>query len=618
MTDDRDSFVPIDDSAKAAPTETSNVAPQESAVVTPVPQNAERVGEAATRLMGRQPDNFWRYYNANRELLFAVVRWDTQDGKKILPMSWVRHADGREGWSFKAHPIPRPLYRLNDLARSPNASVAIVEGEKCADAAREVFPDCIVTTSPGGANAAAQADWKSLAQSENVLVWGDADEAGNAYTERVASTLHRLGVPKIRVVDAEALARRTPDGAKREPPLGWDVADALEEGWTGAALRNAVEQHVKTWTPVSPRTRWPDGFEMTANGLARIEKNEDDVEGSLFTGPFTVLGEGRDRSGAGRGLWLVWKDRDGHEQRGFVRHADLVGDGVDWLKDLNDRGFYGPIIRKRIGWLRLALYGCRPASRITMVRRTGWFGSVFVLPHKTIGNTEGDKIMFDGRADIARYAERGSLEDWKNHVATLASRNSRLIFSISTAFAGPLVDLLDEGSFGFNHMGPSSIGKTAALIASGSVWGGGGPLGFAYTWRATDNGAEGIFCAHSGTLMALDEHGQLPAEVAGPITYMFGNGHGKSRAARNGEARRISEWRGVLHSTGEVGVATKIEEAGRGRRAKAGQLVRLVDLPADANKGLGLFDDCYGNPAADFAQRLRTNAIRQVRVLSRT
>ena len=28
--------------------------------------------------------------------------------------------------------------------------------------------------------------------------------------------------------------------------------------------------------------------------------------------------------------------------------------------------------------------------RITMVRRTGWVGSVFVLPHKTIGETEGE------------------------------------------------------------------------------------------------------------------------------------------------------------------------------------------------------------------------------------
>jgi Domain of unknown function (DUF927) len=107
----------------------------------------------------------------------------------------------------------------------------------------------------------------------------------------------------------------------------------------------------------------------------------------------------------------------------------------------------------------------------------------------------------------------------------------------------------------------------------------------------------------------LDELGQLPSEVAAALMYMFGNGLGKSRATRNGEARRTAEWRGVLLSTGEVGIASKIEELGRGRKAKAGQLVRLLDVPADSGKGRGLFDDCQGGPAAEFAQRLRVNAM---------
>jgi putative DNA primase/helicase len=348
---------------------------------------------------------------------------------------------------------------------------------------------------------------------------------------------------------------------------------------------------------------------MTPDGLAKIEQKQDGIETLLFTEPFTVIGEGRDFSGASRGLWTSWKDGDGREQRGFVRHADLVGEGVDWLKDITDRGFCGPIVRKRITWLRLALHGCRPTNRIRMIRRTGWVGSAFVLPHKTIGNTEGETIMFDGRGDIARYGESGIIEEWKKHVAAPAMGNSRLIFLQSAGFAGPIADLLEEGSFGFNLTGPSSIGKSAALIAAGSIWGGGGPLGFAYSWRTTDNGAESTFSAHSGTLVALDELGQLPPEVASALIYMFGNGHGKSRATRNGEARRTAEWRGVLLSTGEVGIASKIEEPGRGRKAKAGQLIRLIDIPADASKDKGLFDDCHGEPAAQFAQRLRASAM---------
>jgi putative DNA primase/helicase len=176
-------------------------------------------------------------------------------------------------------------------------------------------------------------------------------------------------------------------------------------------------------------------------------------------------------------------------------------------------------------------------------------------------------------------------------------------------FAGPIADLLEEESFGFNLTGPSSVGKSTALIAAGSIWGGGGPLGFASSWRLTDNGAEGIACAHSGTFLALDELGQLDADVATTLTYMLGNGLGKSRAGRNGEARRTAEWRIVLLSTGEVGIATKIEEAGRGRKAKAGSLVRLIDVPADPGKGHGLFDDCHGVLPAELSQRLKAASL---------
>jgi putative DNA primase/helicase len=606
MTDDPDPFGPIGEHV-----DIQNMAPDEALIVTPVPADAECVGEAATRLFGRRPDYLWHYEDNDGRLLFVVARWDLpEEGKKaILPLSWVKHPGGREAWRFKNHPSPRPLFNLNLLARSPTAPVVVVEGEKCADVAQRVFPDSVVTTSPGGAGAPAKANWTPLAKRSQVLIWPDADPKGMAYANQVASILYDLEVLGIRIVDPLAVAARNPDGSTREPIPGWDVAEAVSEGWAIDALRDAVNESARLWTHPGSQNAWPDDFEMTLDGLVKIERKDGQIKKFLFTGPFSVSGEGRDLTGAGRGLWITWKDRDSREQRGFVRYADLVGEGVDWLKDITDRGFRGPILRNRIGWLRLALYGCRPANRIRLVRRTGWVGSAFVLPHKTIGNTGSEAIMFDGRSDIGRYCERGTIEDWKKYVAAPAIGNARLIFAQSAAFAGPIADLLDEGSFGFNLIGPSSIGKSVALIAAGSVWGGGGPLGFAYSWRTTDNGAEGTFCAHSGTFVPLDELGQLPAEVASALAYMFGNGHGKSRATRNGEARRTAEWRGVLLSTGEVSIASKIDELGRGRKAKAGQLIRLLDIFADAGKGNGLFDDCHGEPPAQFAQRLRASAM---------
>ena len=42
-------------------------------------------------------------------------------------------------------------------------------------------------------------------------------------------------------------------------------------------------------------------------------------------------------------------------------------------------------------------------------------------------------------------------------------------------------------------------------------------------------------------------------------------------------------------STGEVSIASKVEED-RNRRARAGQEVRILDIPADAGQGYGAFD----------------------------
>jgi putative DNA primase/helicase len=52
----------------------------------------------------------------------------------------------------------------------------------------------------------------------------------------------------------------------------------------------------------------------------------------------------------------------------------------------------------------------------------------------------------------------------------------------------------------------------------------------------------------------------------------------------------------LILSTGEVPTETKLAED-RGRKARAGQLVRMLDIPADRNLGFGAFD--HGEPDGD-------------------
>ena len=93
----------------------------------------------------------------------------------------------------------------------------------------------------------------------------------------------------------------------------------------------------------------------------------------------------------------------------------------------------------------------------------------------------------------------------------------------------------------------------------------------------------------------LDELGVGEARDVAAAVYTIANGMGKSRAARDGSLRESKGWRVQVLSTGEIPIEAKIgEDYGRKTRARAGQLVRLVDIPADRGLGFGAFDHAGG------------------------
>ncbi|GAB4063965.1 hypothetical protein GCM10028812_00270 [Ancylobacter sonchi] len=222
----------------------------------------------------------------------------------------------------------------------------------------------------------------------------------------------------------------------------------------------------------------------------------------------------------------------------------------------------------------------------------------------------GERIILQtsGSVDHA-LREAGTLEGWQRDIARYAVGNSRLALALSTAFAAPLLYPTGSESGGFHFRGASSTGKSTALVVAGSAWGGGGIRGYVRTWRATSNGLEGVAGMHCDCLLCLDEMGQVDGREAGQIAYMLANGVGKSRASRSGEARPAAEWRLLFLSSGELSLADKIAEDGRGRRAAAGQQVRIVDIPADAGAGMGMFENLHGFANADaFARHLKVAA----------
>jgi putative DNA primase/helicase len=282
-------------------------------------------------------------------------------------------------------------------------------------------------------------------------------------------------------------------------------------------------------------------------------------------------------------------------------------DGSELRARLLDGGLSIAPNRKAREALTRYISESRPEERVRCTRQVGWHGQSFILPDRTIGS-EQEEVIYQGDGE-SLLRQSAALGEWKEAIGKYCEGNSRLIFPVCVALAGPLLFLCDEQAGGFHFVGSSSTGKTTVLDVAGSVLGGGGKAGFLQSWRATSNGLESVAEAHNDLTLILDEISQCDGRESGEVAYMLANGQGKSRSRAAGGLRRKSTWRLLFLSAGEISLTDHI--AAVGRRAKGGQEVRLINIPADAGSGLGLFEKLHGFPSADaFARYLQDSAKR--------
>ena len=224
-----------------------------------------------------------------------------------------------------------------------------------------------------------------------------------------------------------------------------------------------------------------------------------------------------------------------------------------------------------------------PKRRIECALQTGWAGTdykAFVLPDTVIGPKAAGVAYQSGEHGSEEYTTAGTLPGWQVGIAALAMDNPLLVLGICAAFAGPVLARCGQESGGIHFIGDSSTGKTTIIEAACSVW---GSSGFRRSWRTTGNGLEGAAALFNDSLLALDEISECDPRQVGEVVYMLGNGRGKQRASRTGSARAVTRWRSSVLSTGERSIATTMAEGGH--RIKAGQSVRLLDVPAQRTFG---------------------------------
>lgn len=350
-----------------------------------------------------------------------------------------------------------------------------------------------------------------------------------------------------------------------------------------------------------PEVHWPPGFEMRAEGLFRLP-TKDDQKAQRLCGPFEVLAETRPDGNDSWGLLLRWNDRDGFTHQWIMPRALLAGEAADLRARLAACGLDVSQSQGARAALVQCLAAIRCDRRARTVPRIGWhFGTLekpsaaFLLPGNQVCGVPpaGEVLTLDIDPAPTQFRQRGNLVEWRAAVAGRCVGNSRLVFAASLAFAGALLTPLREEGGGFHLRGESSRGKTTALQVAASVWG--APIGadpFVRQWRATANAIEITAQSHNDCILVLDEIGQADPREIGEASYMLSAGLGKDRMRDRGGLRRTATWRTLFISSGEETMADLMAKGGR--TVKAGMEVRLLDIPADAGAGFGLFEDVHG------------------------
>lgn len=200
------------------------------------------------------PTTVFTYRDTDARVLMHVARFDPAGMRKqILPMTWCRHPDGSERWTWRGitGQAKRPLYGLDRLAANPDADVIVVEGEKAADAGQQLMGNAaVVVTWLGGVETSDRVSLRALAGRRVILLPDQDAQDGKELHEQPGMRAMLNIATGARGIAREVLMVRYTPGERES---GWDLADALAEGWTGEDVLKMIGQNAgDPWHVAAP------------------------------------------------------------------------------------------------------------------------------------------------------------------------------------------------------------------------------------------------------------------------------------------------------------------------------------------------------------------------------
>jgi predicted P-loop ATPase len=202
--------------------------------------------------------------------------------KDTIPFTWctdTTDARGSQRWATKTWDAPRPLYvPATLLSADLSLPVVVVEGEKCAEAGHQLLGHEFDFVSwPGGCKTWALARWGWL-MGRTVILWPDADaqrqrlskaerEAGVDPGTKPVMPLERqpgyqamVNIGSLLLAEHGCTVRMVGMQAPGKKPDGWDIADAIADGWDAERVRaflNMAEPFVAPDDAARAKARGP-------------------------------------------------------------------------------------------------------------------------------------------------------------------------------------------------------------------------------------------------------------------------------------------------------------------------------------------------------------------------
>ncbi|EAN5733591.1 DUF927 domain-containing protein [Salmonella enterica] len=428
---------------------------------------------------------------------------------------------------------------------------------------------------------------KQLADLKNTRIVDKGRERARVYIAADQKSVDRVSEAAISaIVEKLAVAgvcevkifKGIPD---REPEtLHRDRMDAIRE-------RAESGDSIFTSGILTPPMEQPDDLkprvEKRADGVYWIAPKVDRESGEIInnetwlSSPLAAIGTGSDDTGQYYFV-LRWKAPNRKEKTIRALPAGDIGERDGWrtLKSGGVKVVASPGYR---GLLSDWLQQTAPAKEWGISHRAGWFRGAYIMPDgEVIGEPENPVMFNGGSAAASGYTVSGTPESWRDSVARLAGGNPMMMLGVAASLAAPLIGLVNADGFGVHLFDNSTAGKTTTADIAASVWG--YPDLLRLTWYGTALGIANEAEAHNDSLLPMDEIGQgTSAKDVATSAYTLFNGAGKLQGAKEGGNRELRRWRTVAISTGEKDVETFLAE--EGIRAKAGQLVRLLNIPME-------------------------------------